>query len=56
MYGQSKLKALVTNIAMQQIKAVEATDMSDMLYTCKTQWYIMGVLINNYFRHALFSY
>ena len=24
-YGQSKLKALVTNIAMQRIKAVEAS-------------------------------
>ena len=43
MYGQSKLKALVTNIEMQQIKAVEATDVSDMLCTCKTQWYIMGM-------------
>ena len=45
MYRQSKLKALVTNIVMQQIKTVEATDMSDMLYMCKTQWYIMGMLI-----------
>ena len=45
MYGQSKLKALVTNIVMQQIKAVEATDVSDMLCTCKSQWYIMGMLI-----------
>ena len=45
MYGQSKLKALVTNIVMQWIKAVEATDMSGMLCTCKTQWYIMGMLI-----------
>ena len=36
LYGQSKLKALVTNIAMQRIKAVEAADMSDMLCT---QWY-----------------
>ena len=43
-YGQSELKALVTNIAMQRIKAVEAADMSDMLCTCKTQWYIMGML------------
>ena len=42
-YGQSKLKALVTNIAMQRIKAVEAADVSDML--CNTQWYIMGMLI-----------
>ena len=30
-YGQSKLKALVANIAMQRIKAVEAADVSDML-------------------------
>ena len=45
MYGQSKLKALVTNIAMQCIKGVEATDVSDMPCTYKTQWYIMGLLI-----------
>ena len=45
MYRQSKLKALVTKIAMQQIKTVEATDVSDMLCMCKTQWYIMGMLI-----------
>ena len=30
---------------MQRIKVVEAADMSDMLCTCKTQWYIMGMLI-----------
>ena len=44
-YGQSKLKALVTNIALQRIKAVEAADMSNRHCTCKTQWYIMGMLI-----------
>ena len=44
-YGQCKLKALVKNIAMQRIKAVEAADMSNMLCTCKTQWYIMGMLM-----------
>ena len=44
MYGQSKLKASVTNIAMQRIKTVEAADVSDMLCTCKMQWYIMGML------------
>ena len=44
MYGQSKLKALVMNIAMQRIKTVEAADVSDMLCTCKMQWYIMGML------------
>ena len=43
LYGQSKLKALVTNIAMQRIKAVEAADKNGMLCTCKTQWYIMGM-------------
>ena len=45
LYGQSKLKALVMNKAMQRIKAVEAADMTDMLCTCKMQWYIMGMLI-----------
>ena len=30
---------------MQQIKAVEVADMRDILCTCKTQWYIMGMLI-----------
>ena len=30
---------------MQRIKAVEAADMNGMLYTCKTEWYIMGMLI-----------
>ena len=44
-YRQSKLKALVANIAMQRIKAVEAADRSNMFCTCKTQWYIMGTLI-----------
>ena len=43
-YRQSKLKAVVMNIAMQRIKAVEAADVSNMLFTCKTQWYIMGML------------
>ena len=45
LYQQSKLKALVTNIAMQRIKAIEAADRNGMLCTCKTQWYIMGILI-----------
>ena len=44
-YGQPELKALVPNIAMQRIKAFEAGDMSNMLCTCKMQWYIMGMLI-----------
>ena len=53
LFGQSKLKALVTNIAMQRIKAVEAAGMSDILCTCKLHH---GYIKNNYFRHALFSY
>ena len=44
MYRQSELKALVTNVAMQRIKTIEAADMSNMLCTCKMQWYIMGML------------
>ena len=44
MYGQSKLKALLTNIVMQRIKTVEAADVGNMLCTCKPQWYIMGML------------
>ena len=56
LYGQSKLKALVTNIAMQRIKAVEAADMSDMLCTCKDTMVHHGYVNDNYFRHALFSY
>ena len=44
MYGQSKLKALVTNIVMQRIKMVEAADVNNMLCTCKMQWYILGML------------
>ena len=45
LYGQSKLKALVMNLTMQRIKVVEAAGMNEILCTCKTQWYIMGMLI-----------
>ena len=55
LYRQSKLQALVMNIAMQRIKAVEAADMSDILCTCKTLVH-HGYVNNNYLRHALFSY
>ena len=44
MYGHSKLKALVMNIAMQRIRTVESADMSNMLCICQMQWYIMGML------------
>ena len=30
---------------MQRIKAVEAADTNSIFCTCKTQWYIMGMLI-----------
>ena len=30
---------------MQRIKAAEAADVSNMLCTCRTQWFIMGMLI-----------
>ena len=55
-YGQSRLKALVTNIAMQRIKVVEAADMNGMLCTCKTKMVHHGYVNNHYFRHALLSY
>ena len=45
MYRQSKLRALVMNISLQRIKTVEAANVSDMLCTCKMQWYIMGMLM-----------
>ena len=44
MYGQLKLKALVMNIVMQRIRTVKAADMTNMLCTCKMQWYIIGML------------
>ena len=45
MCGQPKLIALVANTALQHIKGVESSDVSDMLCMCKTHWYIMGMLI-----------
>ena len=44
MHGQSKLKALVMNIAMQRIRTVEAAEVRNMLCMFKMQWYIMGML------------
>ena len=43
--GQSQLKALVANIALQCAKGIEAGDVNDMFCTCKTQWYIIGILL-----------
>ena len=42
---QSKLKALVANIALQHTKAVEAADMAERYCICKTNWYIVGILL-----------
>ena len=43
--GQSKLKALVANIALQCAKGVEAAYVNDMFCTCKTQWYTICILL-----------
>ena len=43
--GSQHWKALVANIAVQHAKGVEAADVNDMFCTCKTQWYIIGMLL-----------
>ena len=45
--GQSKLKTLVANIALQCIKGIVATDprYQDIYCACKMQWYIIGMLL-----------
>ena len=43
--GQSKLKALVANIAEQHMKAVEAADSTARYCICKPNWYIVGLLL-----------
>ena len=45
MCGQSKLKALVANIALQHTKAVEAADAPTRYCICEPNWYIMGLLL-----------
>ena len=44
---QSKLKTFVTNIALQHAKGTEAAcaKYQDIYYTCKMQWYIIGILL-----------
>ena len=42
---QSKLKALVANLALQHTKAVEATDPATRYCICKPNWYIVGLLL-----------
>ena len=43
--GKSKLKALVANIALQHAKGIEAADMTDRYCICKTNLYIVGMLL-----------
>ena len=43
--GQSKLKALVANIALQHAKTVEAADSTDRYCICEPNWYIVGLLL-----------
>ena len=42
---QSKLKALVANLALQHTKAVEATDPATRYCICEPNWYIVGLLL-----------
>ena len=42
---QSKLKALVANIALQCTKAVEAADSATRYCICEPNWYIVGLLL-----------
>ena len=42
---QSKLKALVANIALQCAKGTEAADVKGMYCELKTQWYMIGMLL-----------
>ena len=42
---QSKLKALVANIALQHTKAVEAASLPTRYCICEPNWYIMGLLL-----------
>ena len=45
--GHSKVKALVTNIVLQHLKWVEATDLrfQDVYCACKIQWYVIALLL-----------
>ena len=43
--GQSKLKALVANIALQCTKAVEAANSPTRYCICEPNWYIMDLLL-----------
>ena len=42
---QSKLKALVANIALQCTKAVEAADSATRYCICEPNWYMVGILL-----------
>ena len=42
---QSKLKALVANIALQHMKAVEVADSATRYCICEPSWYIVGLIL-----------
>ena len=54
--GQSKLKALIANIALQCTKAVGAADSTDRYCICEPNWYILGLLLIMLVRHNLSCY
>ena len=43
--GQSKLKDLAANIALQCTKAVELADSATRYCICESNWYIVGLLL-----------
>ena len=43
--GQSEVKALVANIALQCTKAVEVADTTDRYCICQTNWYVVALLL-----------
>ena len=43
--GQSKMKTLATNLALQCLKPAEATDSTVRYCICKPNWYIVGLLV-----------
>ena len=45
MCRQSKLKALVANIALQCAKGIEAAETADRYCICRTNWYIVDMLL-----------
>ena len=51
--GQSKLKVLAANLALQCTNAVEAADSATKYCICEPTWYIVGFMTNNTTRYNL---